>query len=113
MKPIYETVAKTFKPEYDVYPSPLCTPVHIVLTLHQQCIVANLDADAQANKPLAGKYEITSFPTIKFFSKDNKESPEDFTGARSEAAFVEYLNEKCGTQRSVGGGLNDEVCSLA
>jgi len=90
MKPIYEQVAKTFKPESD-------------------CIVANLDADAQPNKPLASKYEITSFPTIKFFSKDSKESPEDYTGARSEAAFVEYLNEKCGTQRAVGGGLNDQA----
>jgi len=90
MKPTYEQVATTFKPESD-------------------CVVANLDADAQPNKPLASKYGISSFPTIKFFSKDDKEKPEDYDGDRSEAAFVEYLNEKCGTQRAVGGGLNDQA----
>jgi protein disulfide-isomerase A6 len=107
MKPIYETVAKNFKPESDV--RLFFIPCQLGLTSPIQCIVANIDADAQGNKPIASKYEIASFPTIKFFSKDHKESPEDYTGARTEAAFVEYLNEKCGTQRAVGGGLSDEV----
>ncbi len=35
--------------------------------------------------------------------------PEEYDGERSEEAFVKFLNEKCGTQRAVGGGLNDEV----
>ena len=73
-----------------------------------QCVVANVDADAKVNAALAQKYEISSFPTLKFFSKDNKE-PEDYDGDRSEEAFVSFLNEKCGTKRAVGGGLNDEV----
>lgn len=54
------------------------------------------------------KYEISSFPTLKFFSKDDK-TPVDYDGERSEEAFVNFLNEKCGTSRAVGGGLNDEV----
>ena len=37
-----------------------------------QCVVANVDADAKNNRPLAEKYEIGSFPTIKFFPKGNK-----------------------------------------
>ena len=69
---------------------------------------AAADADAKVNAALAQKYEISSFPTLKFFSKDNKE-PEDYDGDRSEEAFVSSLNEKCGTKRAVGGGLNDEV----
>jgi len=89
MKPIYEDVARTFKTESD-------------------CIVANVDADAAPNKPLAEKYGVKSFPTIKFFSKGNNE-PEDYEGGRSEADFVSFLNEKCGTQRAVGGGLTDEA----
>ncbi|EJD06698.1 protein disulfide isomerase [Fomitiporia mediterranea MF3/22] len=89
MKPIYEDVAKTFLPETN-------------------CVVANVDADAKVNAPLAQKYEIGSFPTLKFFSKDNKE-PEDYEGERTEKAFVDFLNEKCGTHRAVGGGLNDEA----
>ncbi|PAV16068.1 disulfide isomerase [Pyrrhoderma noxium] len=89
MKPIYDDVAKTFLPE-------------------SNCVVANVDADAKANAPLATKYEIGSFPTIKFFAKDNKE-PESYEGGRSEADFVEFLNQKCGTNRAVGGGLNEQA----
>ncbi|KAL5504106.1 hypothetical protein ACEPAH_8179 [Sanghuangporus vaninii] len=89
MKPTYEDVAKTFLPE-------------------SNCVLANVDADAKVNAPLAMKYEISSFPTLKFFSKDNKE-PEDYDGERTEEAFVNFLNEKCGTKRAVGGGLNDEA----
>lgn len=73
-----------------------------------QCIVANVDGDDQKNKGLTSKYGVSGYPTIKFFSKDNKE-PVDYEGGRSEADFISFLNEKCGTQRAVGGGLTDEV----
>jgi protein disulfide-isomerase A6 len=74
-----------------------------------QCIVANVDGDDQKNKDLAKKYGVSGFPTIKFFSKDNKDTPEDYDGGRSELDFVTFLNEKCGTHRAVDGGLNDQV----
>lgn len=35
------------------------------------------------------------------------DEPEDYDGPRSEEAFVEFLNEKCGTQRAPGGGLTE------
>ena len=54
------------------------------------------------------KYNIQSFPTIKFFPKGGE--PIEYGGGRQEADFVEFLNEKCGTYRAVGGGLNDQVC---
>lgn len=68
-----------------------------------------MDADAGHNKPIAQMYGVTSFPTIKFFGKgkDNKGNPIAYNGGRSEQAFIDFLNEKCGTQRAVGGGLND------
>ncbi|KAF4614116.1 hypothetical protein D9613_007821 [Agrocybe pediades] len=92
LKPHYEKVATTFKPE-------------------SHCVVANIDGDAQKNAPVSQKYEIAGFPTIKFFSKDNKE-PVDYDGARTEEEIVAYLNEKCGTNRAVGGGLNDDAGRL-
>lgn len=67
-----------------------------------------MDADDKKNKDLAKKYGVTGYPTLKFFAKDNKE-PEPYDGGRTEADFVQFLNEKCGTQRAVGGGLNDLV----
>jgi len=90
LKPVFEKVASYFKDEED-------------------CILANMDADASHNKPIASMYGVQSFPTIKFFGKgkENKENPIAYTGGRSEQAIVDFLNEKCGTQRAVGGGLND------
>ncbi|KAI5981913.1 thioredoxin-like protein [Pisolithus albus] len=93
LKPIYEQVARDFKPE-------------------SNCIVANVDADAALNKELAGRYGVASYPTIKFFPRGGKEV-EDYEGARTEEAFVNFLNEKCGTNRAVGGGLNDQAGRLA
>lgn len=37
------------------------------------------------------------------------DTPVDYDGPRSEEAFVEFLNEHCGTQRTVGGGLTELV----
>lgn len=73
-----------------------------------QCVVANIDADAQPNKEIAGRYGVSSYPTIKFFPRGGKEV-ESYEGPRTEQAFVDFLNERCGTQRAVGGGLNDKV----
>ncbi|KAL0580969.1 hypothetical protein V5O48_001061 [Marasmius crinis-equi] len=89
MKPAYEKVGTTFKEEGD-------------------CIVANVDADDKKNAEISQRFGISGFPTIKFFPKDSTE-PIDYEGARSEEAFVNFLNEKCGTHRAVGGGLNEKA----
>ncbi|KAI0760753.1 protein disulfide isomerase [Fomes fomentarius] len=94
LKPIYEDVAKDFINE-------------------PNCLVTNVDADAKNNRPLAEKYEVGSFPTIKFFPKGQKDSPIDYDGARTEEAFIEFLNEKCGTHRATGGLLDDKAGRLA
>jgi len=78
-----------------------------MLMIYLQCIVANVDADAEVNRPLAEKYDIKSFPTIKFFPKGGE--PIEYKGPRGEADLIKFLNEKCGTHRAVGGGLNDQV----
>lgn len=97
--------------------------------LTRQCVVANVDADAAPNRPLGEKYGVQGFPTIKFFPKGTKggnplycmlnvfiysssTEPVLYDGERSEAAFVSFLNEKCGTQRAIGGGLNEEAGRL-
>lgn len=55
---------------------------------------------------------ITGFPTIKFFPKGSTES-EPYSGARSEEAFVKFVNEKAGTHRAVGGGLDSLAGTIA
>ncbi|EPQ54104.1 protein disulfide isomerase [Gloeophyllum trabeum ATCC 11539] len=88
MKPDLEKAAEDFAAESD-------------------CIIANVDADAQPNRPLAEKYGVSSYPTIKFFPKGHKEDPEPYEGPRTEEGFVEYLNQKCGTHRTPGGLLSE------
>jgi protein disulfide-isomerase A6 len=109
MKPAYEKVARAFLPETD-------------------CIVAQMDADDEQNKPIASEYGVRSFPTIKFFPKGARE-PISYTSGRSEDQFAEvrsttvllgvslytrpsltrcqFLNEHCGTHRSASGLLSE------
>ncbi|KAK8864226.1 protein disulfide-isomerase domain [Kwoniella newhampshirensis] len=87
MKPAYEKVAKAFASEAD-------------------CVVAQMDADDAQNKPVASKYDVRSFPTIKFFPKGNKE-PIMYSSGRTEEQFIEYLNEHCGTHRTATGLLSE------
>ncbi|EEP80198.1 protein disulfide-isomerase tigA [Uncinocarpus reesii 1704] len=68
-------------------------------------LIAKVDAEAEQSKATARDQKVTGYPTIKFFPKGSKEG-EIYSGARSEEAFVNFLNEKCGTNRAVGGGLN-------
>jgi len=85
LAPVYEKVAQTFKSE-------------------SKCVVARVDADSE--KDLGSRFGVSGFPTIKFFSKTNKDG-EEYSGGRSEQDFIDFLNEKCGTQRVSGGGVND------
>jgi protein disulfide-isomerase A6 len=87
LAPVYEKVATAFATE-------------------SKCIVAKIDAEGE--RTIGEKYGITGFPTIKFFSKDNKEG-EAYEAGRSEEDFIKYLNEKCGTHRIPGGDLDAEA----
>ncbi|WRT66188.1 protein disulfide-isomerase domain [Kwoniella shivajii] len=87
LKPTYEKVAKAFLSE-------------------PNCVVAQMDADAAPNKPIASKYDVRSFPTIKFFPKGSKE-PVAYSTGRSEQQFIDFLNEHCGTHRSISGLLSE------
>jgi len=67
--------------------------------------IAKVDAEAENAKKTAKDQGVSSYPTIKFFPKGSSE-PEAYSGARTEEAFVTFLNEKAGTHRAVGGGLD-------
>jgi len=88
LAPEYEKVAATFRNEPD-------------------CVVANVDADHY--KEISKKHGVTGFPTIKFFSKTNKGGDEKYEGAREAQDFVNFLNEKCGTSRKLGGSLSEKA----
>ncbi|KAF2806494.1 disulfide isomerase [Mytilinidion resinicola] len=68
-------------------------------------LIAKVDAEAPNAKKTAGDQGVSSYPTIKFFPKGSTEAV-PYEGGRNEKDFVAYINEKAGTHRAVGGGLD-------
>jgi len=65
-------------------------------------VIAKVDADEQ--KALGTRFGVTGYPTLKWFPRGNAEG-EAYNGGRSPKDFVEFVNEKSGTERLVGGGF--------
>ncbi|TVY71342.1 Protein disulfide-isomerase erp38 [Lachnellula suecica] len=86
LAPVWEKFAADFTNEPDV-------------------LIAKVDAEAENAKATAQDQGVSSYPTIKFFPKGSKE-PEAYNGGRTEADLVAFINEKAGTHRAVGGGLD-------
>jgi len=90
LKPTLEMISKNFREEKD-------------------CVIVQLDADNKGNSEIVGRYDIQQFPTIKYFPKGDNKEPQPYMGGRSEADLIALFNEKCGTHRAPGGGLNDKA----
>ena len=58
--------------------------------------------------PLGQKYDVSGFPTLKFFPKDNK-AGEPYGGGRTLPEFVDYMNERCGVDRAEDGSLGSNA----
>ncbi|PMD59016.1 disulfide isomerase [Hyaloscypha bicolor E] len=86
LAPIWEKVAQDFANEPNV-------------------VIAKVDAEAENSKATAKDQGVSSYPTIKFFPKGSKE-PVEFNAGRTEVDIVKYVNEKAGTHRTPGGGLD-------
>ncbi|KAG0648872.1 disulfide-isomerase tigA [Hyphodiscus hymeniophilus] len=93
LAPIWETVAHDFTNEPNV-------------------LVAKVDAEADNAKATAKDQGVSSYPTIKFFPKGSTE-PEAYSGGRTEADLVSFLNGKAGTHRVPGGGLDATAGTIA
>lgn len=92
--------------------APIWESLAIDFALEENVVVAKVDAEAENARTLAKEQGITGYPTIKFFPKGTTE-PEPYASARSEEALVEFLNQKTGTNRAVGGGLNQKAGTIA
>ena len=93
LAPVWEAVAEDFAQEPAV-------------------LVAKVDAEAPNCKATASEYGVKSYPTIKFFPRGSTTAVA-YEGKRTEEAFVNYLNDKTGAHRAVGGGLNAEGGTIA
>ncbi|KAI5867329.1 disulfide isomerase [Durotheca rogersii] len=68
-------------------------------------VIAKVDAEAENSKATANDQGVASYPTIKFFPKGSTEG-ELYSGGRTEKDLIAFLNEKAGTHRVPGGGLD-------
>jgi len=84
LAPDYEKVAAAFASEPNV-------------------VVAKVDADA--HKDLGSRYGVSGFPTLKWFGKDSKTEPQTYENARDVQSFVDFINQKTGTDRLANGRL--------
>ncbi|KAF4119700.1 protein disulfide-isomerase A6 [Geosmithia morbida] len=93
LAPIWETVATDFANDANI-------------------VIAKVDADAPTGKATAKAYGVSGYPTIKFFPAGSKEAV-DFNSGRSEKDIVKFVNDKAGTHRVAGGGLDAVAGTVA
>jgi len=80
--------------------------------------VGAVNCDDEKNKPICGQAGVQGFPTIKYYDVGNKQSPEDYNGARDSAAIVAFANAKIATLQPpavltelVSASTMDRTCS--
>ncbi len=61
--------------------------------------------DATENSELAGKYDVSGYPTLKWFPPGSSE-PIDYDSGRDADALIEYINDKAGLNRMKGGKVH-------
>lgn len=86
LAPTWEKVAQDFAPEKTV-------------------LIAKVDCESPNSKATAEQAGVKSYPTINFYPKGSKVAI-PYTGGRSEPDLISFMNEKAGTHRAVGGGLD-------
>ncbi|CAH0053322.1 unnamed protein product [Clonostachys solani] len=77
----------------------------------ENVVIAKVDADAASGKKTAKAHGVTGYPTIKFFPAGDKEG-QIYQGGRSEEDFIQFINEKAGTDRIAGGSLNNRAGTI-
>lgn len=109
LAPIWDQLAQTFQNE-------------------PNCVIGQMDADNPANKEVAAKYGVSGFPTlsvsavgrsmndliltrfgvIQFFPKGSSDKKSDtYMQSRTLDDLVSFVNSKCMTFRTAGGGLSE------
>jgi len=87
---------KRLAPDYEV--------VGTAFAAEDGVVVAKIDCDPAANKEVCSKYDVSGFPTLKWFPKSDK-SGQRYDGARGIDEIITYINNGAGTSRDKSGAL--------
>ena len=74
-------------------------------------VIAKVDAEAEQSKATAQAHGVSSYPTIKYFPRGSS-APEAYEGGRSQKDLIDFLNDKTGTHRTPGGGLDAKAGTI-
>jgi len=69
--------------------------------------------DADKNREAPTPYEITGFPTLKFFPAGKKSTPIDYQSGHDLDSLVSFVNQNAGTLRTSDGTLNSQAGRIA
>jgi protein disulfide-isomerase A6 len=94
---------KSLAPEYEKLANIYASDADIV--------IAKVDADK--HRDLGSRYDVSGFPTLKWFGKSSKESPEDYNSGRDMNSFVDFIREKTGSLRTASGRLDSGAGRVA
>eukprot|EP01133_Synstelium_polycarpum_P000220 gene220-268_t len=87
---------KKLAPDYEILANTYANDANVV--------VAKMDCDAASNKDMCSKYGITGFPTLKWFSKTNKDG-DKYEQGRDLDTFITFINKNAAVHRVKGGKL--------
>lgn len=93
---------KRLAPDYEIVANAFSGDDHVV--------VAKIDCDAHKEKCSA--YDVSGYPTLKWFPKDKKEG-EKYEQGRDIESFINFINSKSGTARDKTGALGELAGRIA
>eukprot|EP00796_Vickermania_ingenoplastis_P009192 gene9192-6469_t len=102
---------KMFKPVYSAF-------AELFVNDKDHIVVARLDATKTANRELAEKYKVRSFPTVLVFPRGENKEPIPFSGPRSVSGLLGFVNQHISCPRLLNGeiswkcGVYDDVTAL-
>ena len=86
--------------------APIYEQVARVLERDSHCVMAKIDVDDPKNAEIRTRFQIASFPTLSFFPAGSSDKwPRPYLKERTAEELLAFMNEKCGTFRTLEGTL--------
>jgi len=94
--------------------SPIYDEVGGVFSSDKDVVVAKIDCDGPGHNALCTRFDVTGFPTLKWFAKGraSEKDNEAYNSDRTAVGLVDFINERAGTKRLTTGLLKDDVGRL-
>jgi len=78
---------------------------------HERVIIAKVDCDAEANKPLCTEFGVQGFPTLNWFPRGDT-NPTKYNGGRTLEDFIKFVNDNAGVNARAPGKEPSAVVDL-